>query len=193
MKPVLRSTAFLMAFFFSHLSSAATLAELKLIAPLEEERGWCVDLFAHLTGGLPIGGFQGHNCFSYFNETPTEDQGFDAEMFLQEGVIRLAYFDICMTVHEPRAGSFVASEPCTGEDVQKFDIQESGEIVSVSSPSLCLTAGTRLVTGGGGDPIHLIRGLTFEECDAAIAERQQWELRYQWEGPEEATLPRPYN
>mgnify|MGYP000035207511 CR=1 FL=1 len=177
---------------FAQTVSAATLAELKLINPLEESRGWCVDLFAHLTGGLPIGGFQGHNCFSYMDGGPTEDQGFDAEMYADQGVIRLDYFDICMTVHEPRAGSFVASEPCTGEDVQKFDIQDSGEIVSRSSPNLCLTMGTRLVTGGGGEPIHLIRKLSFEDCDSAIAERQQWELRTTWQ-ESTPTRERPYN
>lgn len=173
-------------------ASAVTLAEIKLINPLEETRGWCVDLFAHLTGGLPVGGFQGHNCFLYMGGGPTEDQGFDAEMFLNEGKIRLAYFDICMTVHEPNAGSFVASEPCTGEANQQFDIKETGEIVSVSAPQLCLTLGDRVVTGGGGVPIHLIRGLSFENCDASIAERQQWELRYTYE-ESVPTLPRPYN
>lgn len=193
MKLRLTSAICLLLALLSQPSSAATLAELKLVAPLEESRGWCVDLFAHLTGGMPIGGFQGHNCFLYDSDYgPTEDQGFDSEMYLEQGIIRLDYFDICMTVHEPAAGSFVASEPCTGEEVQKFDIKESGEIVSVSSPNLCLTVGTRIVTGGGGTPIHLIRKLSFEDCDPMIAERQQWELRYTYED-EVPTLPRPYN
>ena len=29
--------------------NAQTLTEIKLKSPLEETRGWCVDLFAHLT------------------------------------------------------------------------------------------------------------------------------------------------
>ena len=171
---------------------AVTKAELKLIAPLEESRGWCVDLFGHLTGGIPVGGFQGHNCFLYMGNGPTEDQGFDSEMFLEEGVIRLVYFDLCMTLYEASAGSFVASEPCVGDDSQKFDIRENGEISSVAAPNLCLTMGTRIVTGGGGDPIHLIRKLSFESCDESIADRQRWELRYTYE-ESVPTLPRPYN
>ena len=123
---------------------------------------------------------------------PTEDQGFDSEMFLEEGVIRLVYFDLCMTLYEANAGSFVASEPCVGDDSQKFDIRESGEISSVAAPNLCLTMGTRIVTGGGGDPIHLIRKLSFESCDEGIADRQRWELRYTYE-ESVPTLPRPYN
>lgn len=196
MKTKLGTTAFLFAALFTasffQTASAVTLAELKLKAPLEEHRGWCVDLFGHLTGGIPAGGFQGHNCFLYDAEQPTEDQGFDSEMFLENGVIRLVHFDICMTLHEPNAGSFVASEPCTGEDIQKFDVKDTGEIVSVAAPDLCLTVGTRIVTGGGGSPIHLIRQLSFENCDSSIAERQQWELRYTYE-ESVPTLPRPYN
>lgn len=173
-------------------AATVTKAELKLIAPLEEARGWCVDLFGHLTGGIPAGGFQGHNCFLYMGNGPTEDQGFDAEMFNEKGVIRLEYFDICMTLYEEKAGSFVASEPCIDDDSQKFDIKDSGEIVSLAAPGLCLTMGSRIVTGGGGDPIHLIRKLSFEQCDNAIAARQQWELRETYE-ESIPTLPRPYN
>lgn len=191
MKIKLSLAAFLIAAMFSQASSAVTLAEIKLIAPLEENRGWCVDLFAHLTNAIPVGGFQGHNCFLYDAEQPTEDQGFDSEMYLSEGVIRIVYFDLCMTLHEPNAGSFVASEPCTGDDIQKFDIKDTGEIVPVAAPDLCLTMGSRIVTGGGGNPIHLIRQLTFEDCDSSIAERQQWELRYTYE-ESVPTLPRPY-
>ena len=176
--------------FFSANTSAESLAELKLIAPLEENRGWCVDLFAHLTNALPVGGFQGHNCFLYQGNGVTEDQGFDADTF-EDGKIRLVYFDVCMTLHEPNPGSFVAAEPCNGEDVQKFDVKDTGEIVPETASNLCLTMGARIVTGGGGDPIHLIRQLSFEECTPEAADRQRWELRdtYVEATP---TLPRPY-
>lgn len=196
----LTSICCLLMALFSQAVAGATLVEIKLIAPLEESRGWCVDLFAHLTGAMPIGGFQGHNCFSYpgggmasgpEENGPALDQGFDAEMFLNEGRVRLVYFDICMTLHEPRAGSFVASEPCIGEPAQQFELKVTGEIVPTSAPNLCLTAGSRIVTGGGGDPIHLIRKLSFEECDAQISDRQRWELRSEYE-ESVPTLPRPY-
>ncbi|MBT5560487.1 MAG: hypothetical protein HOJ88_11410, partial [Proteobacteria bacterium] len=103
--------ASLMIIAFMHSVNALTKAEIKLIDPLEEERGWCVDLFAHLTGGLPIGGFQGHNCFLYMGNGPTEDQGFDSEFFVSNNELRLWYFDLCMTLNDPNPGSFVATEP----------------------------------------------------------------------------------
>ena len=60
--------------------TAVTPASIQLVDPLDDSRGWCVDLFAHLTGALPLGGLQGHNCFLYMGRGPTEDQGFDAEL-----------------------------------------------------------------------------------------------------------------
>ena len=171
---------------------AQTLTEMKLISPLEETRGWCVDLFAHLTGGLPVGGFQGHTCFSYEANGVTEDQGFDRERIEASGEIRIVYFDRCMTLHEPKAGSFVAADPCDDGKAQDFEFQADGRIVPVSTPDLCLTMGTDSVPGGGGNPIHLIRKLSFETCDADSAERQRWELRTQFEGLETPVYERPY-
>ncbi len=192
MKMKFISTCWLTATVFVSTLHAQTLTEVKLISPLEETRGWCVDLFAHLTGGLPIGGFQGHNCFSYMGNGVTEDQGFDLELIEETGEIRIVYFDRCMTLHEPNPGSFVAAEPCNDGEAQDFMFQADGRIVAVGSPDLCLTMGPDSVPGGGGDPIHLIRKLSFETCDAESAERQRWELRTKYEGPESPVYDRPY-
>ncbi len=182
----------LVAIVFSSTLHAQTLAEMKLISPLEETRGWCVDLFAHLTGGQPIGGFQGHSCFSYEGNGVTEDQGFDLERLEESGQIRIVYFDRCMTLHEPNPGSFVAADPCNDGEAQDFEFQADGQIVPISAPGLCLTMGTDSVPGGGGNPIHLIRRLSFEICELESAERQRWELRTMYEGPETAVYERPY-
>jgi len=184
--------ASLMIIAFMHSVNALTKAEIKLIDPLEEERGWCVDLFAHLTGGLPIGGFQGHNCFLYMGNGPTEDQGFDSEFYVSNNELRLWYFDLCMTLNDPNPGSFVATEPCVDATTQKFEWKAGGEIVPLAAPDLCLTLGSRAVTGGGGDPIHLIKRLSFESCDPEIAIRQRWEWRSDYE-ESVPTMERPYN
>jgi hypothetical protein len=184
--------AFAATAFVSTLQ-AQTLTELKLQSPLEETRGWCVDLFAHLTGGLPIGGFQGHNCFSYMGNGVTEDQGFDLEQIQNEATIRIVYFDRCMTLNEPNPGSFVAAEPCDGGHAQRFEMQADGRIVPDDAPELCLTVGTDSVPGGGGEPIHLIRRLSFETCSEEAAERQQWEFRTSFDGYDTPVYERAYD
>lgn len=186
-KPVLMVVALLMT---CHLSIAhAQLAEINLVQPLDEPRGWCVDLFAHLTNAMPLGGFQGHTCFTYMGRGPTEDQGFEIAAIKDSGKFRLAYFNMCMTMQEPRPGSYVGAEPCVDEPAQKFTMQPDGRIVSASSPQLCLTLGDRTVPGGGrlvpagsrppanNFDIPQIRRLSFETCSAAMSKLQTWQLR----------------
>ena len=169
---------------------AVTPVSIQLIDPLDDARGWCVDLFAHLTGALPLGGLQGHNCFLYMGRGPTEDQGFDAEPIGERGEIRIIYFDLCMTLHDPSPGSFVPIEECNDGEAQDFDMTADGRIVPLMAPELCLTLGANTVPGGGrlapvgreaqnNDNIPQIRRLTFETCsedDEAIAVRQRWQL-----------------
>ena len=167
------------------------LAELKLSAPLDDTRGWCVDLFAHRAGAMPIGGLQGHNCFLYFGiGSPTEDQGIDVALFEETGKFRFRYFDACMTLHNPAPGSFVASDICSDDSAQVFTMSDEGLIQPKDAPALCLTIGPTTVPGGGrlpapgavrppptNDGIPLIRRLTFEACSGELATLQQWEFR----------------
>ena len=171
-------------------SAAVTPTVIQLADPLDDSRGWCVDLFAHLTGALPLGGLQGHNCFLYMGRGPTEDQGFDAEPIEERGEIRLIHFDMCMALHAPSPGSFVPIEPCNDGEAQDFEMSADGRIVPLMAPELCLTLGARSVPGGGrlaavgrearnNDNIPQIRRLTFETCredDESIAVRQRWQL-----------------
>ena len=171
-------------------SAAVTPTVIQLADPLDDSRGWCVDLFAHLTGALPLGGLQGHNCFLYMGRGPTEDQGFDAEPIEERGEIRLIHFDMCMALHAPSPGSFVPIEPCNDGEAQDFEMSADGRIVPLMAPELCLTLGALSVPGGGrlaavgrearnNDNIPQIRRLTFETCredDESIAVRQRWQL-----------------
>jgi Ricin-type beta-trefoil lectin domain len=166
---------------------AVTPVVVQLQDPLDESRGWCVDLFAHLTNALPLGGLQGHTCFLYMGRGPTEDQGFDAERIRSNGEFRLIYFDMCMTLYDRNPGSFVPIEPCSEGAVQDFELTADGQIRPKSAPELCLTLGPTTVPGGGriappreniltNDNIPQIRRLTFETCDEQIGVRQRWQL-----------------
>ena len=170
-------------------------AEIKLIDPLDDKRGWCVDMFAHLTNALPLGGLQGHNCFLYMGNGPTEDQGFLTDLIRDEGEFRFWYWDMCMTLHDPNPGSFVAVEECTGSDVQRFDMTTEGRIIARAAPDLCLTLGPTTIPGGGrrapadrviknNDTIPQIRRLTFETCDDENGVLQKWELRDEYQESE---------
>ncbi|HAY45148.1 MAG TPA: hypothetical protein DCY55_02570 [Gammaproteobacteria bacterium] len=174
--------------------------EIKLVDPLDEPRGWCVDLFAHLRNALPLGGFQGHNCFLDMQRGPTEDQGFDAAKLDEQGILHLAYWDVCLTLHDPNPRSFVAAESCIGEAAQEFEWNSDGQIIPKMAPELCLTLGSTTIPGGGrlapvgarppkdNVDIPQIRRLSFETCNDENAVLQRWEPRREYERVE-ATFP----
>lgn len=174
--------------------------EITLVDPLDDRRGWCVDLFGHLTNGILLGGLQGHNCFLYMGRGVTEDQGFDADRFADTGELQLVYYDKCMTLYERNSGSFVSVEDCNGEDIQNFVMSEVGEIKPKAQTDLCLTLGDLSIPGGGrlapegtrppesNKEIHQIRRLTFTTCSESIAGLQRWEFRSNY-AEQELTQP----
>ena len=174
--------------------NADTPVEVKLIAPIEEDRGWCLDLRGRMNNAAPVGGVHGHTCDTYSGNGPIVDQAFSMENIQEENIFRLiAFKDKCLTLYEPNEGSFVSMETCDGRDTQAIMMNESGQIIPEMTPKLCLTAGSVVLPGGGGDPLHLMRDISFEACDSDINERQLWEFRAAWNGPEKTTAERPYD
>ena len=179
--------------FLAITATAATPVEVKLIAPIEEDRGWCLDLRGGQNNGEPIGGLHGHTCYTYNGNGPTPDQAFVMENIEEQNEFRMVEFnDKCMTLYEPQAGSFISVEACDGRKTQDIVLNEAGQISPKMMPELCVTMGTVVVPGGGGRPLHIMRDVTFEACDSEINERQLWELRAEYSGPEETTAARPY-
>lgn len=178
---------------FAQIVNAQTPVEIKLIAPIEEARGWCLDLRGGATAGQPIGGLHGHTCYTYHGNGPTPDQAFNRENIEAKNEFRMTGFDNkCMTLYEPKDGSFISVETCDERKAQDFVLNDAGQIVPEMMPELCLTLHPVTVPGGGGNPLHLMRDVSFDNCDSSINERQLWELRAEYDGPEETTAAIPY-
>ena len=110
--------------------NADTLVEVKLIAPIEEDRGWCLDLRGGQNVGQPIGGLHGHTCYTYNGNGPTPDQAFVMELIEENNEFRMVEFnDKCMTLYEPRDGSFISLETCDGREAQHIILTDAGQIV----------------------------------------------------------------
>lgn len=201
MKKVSLSIIALLSIFLFQAAHAGVV-EIKLVDAQDETRGWCVDLFAHLTNAMPLGGFQGHDCFLYFGSGPQIDQGFD-EALIAKGRFRLPHWDVCMTLQEPKHHSYVAAEPCSDEPAQKITLHEDGRITPDAAPELCLTIGSITIPGGGrlapegarppanNEDIPQIRRMTFDNCsdEPAVAILQTWTTRKGEFVPEERTMP----
>lgn len=192
MKNIQLLTAAIFLLFAASLN-AQTVAEVKLVAALEEDRGWCLDLRGSRQNAAPIGGVHGHTCYTYDGNGVALDQGFFVENVYEANEFRMSGFpDLCMTLYEPRAGSFISIETCDDRETQDFVMDDDGMIISQMQPELCLTADDFVLPGGGGRPLHIMRDVSFEECGSVESVYQTWELRSEWAGLEEATLPRPY-
>ena len=105
----------------------------------------------------------------------------------------VAFNGLCMTLWEPRDGSFISIETCDDRAQQDFVLNDAGQIRPDVMPELCLTLNSVTVPGGGGNPLHLMRDVSFSNCDDGISERQTWELRTDYDdGPQEVTVEPPY-
>jgi hypothetical protein len=60
---------------------------------------------------------------------------------------------------------------------QRFVLQSDGKIQPKSNLNLCLTISESFIEGGGGNPVHLIRILTLENCNDELSSLQQWGIR----------------
>jgi len=192
-KPYLK---YLLSTFAIALSSqvfAQTPVEVKLVAAFEEDRGYCLDVRGAPGKTAPIGGLRTESCKMYSLREPGEDQAFDMENIHENNEFRMSKFgDKCLTLYKPARGSFVSLETCDGRTAQSIKLNANGQISPEIMPELCLTIGAVTLPGGGGKPLHIWRNVTFEDCDTSIHDRQSWELRAVWSGPQEATVERPY-
>ncbi len=155
---------------------AATMVEVTLVDRLDEPRGFCFDTLGFQAEARPEDGLQTHSCYSYQGQLAV-DQTFDGDL-IPAGTFRLIEFDLCMTLAGTSAGSKFALEPCDGSELQQFEHRANGRVVAAAAPGNCVTAGEGPSRhGGGGDPVHLIRDLTLQVCDASRDARQQWRPR----------------
>ena len=72
--------------------NAQTPVEVKLIAAIEEDRGWCLDLRGGQNNGAPIGGLHGHTCYTYNGRGPTPDQAFVMENIVENPSVGIIFF-----------------------------------------------------------------------------------------------------
>lgn len=167
---------------FANRLHAASTVEITLVHPLDEPRGFCIDIPGFQSRANPDQGLHTHSCYSYQGRLAV-DQAFDAAM-ITKGVFRITAFDRCMTAPSITAGSRLSLEICDGRAAQRFTHRDTGEIVTQAAPAYCVTAGAGPSrAGGGGNPVHLIRDLTLEACDNRLDNRQRWRLRESADGP----------
>lgn len=160
---------------FPMVASAADV-EIALLADLDTTtNNFCLDIMGGNANVDPSRGLQAHTCFSYQGAIGP-DQAVTLEG-LENGLFHISGFDVCMTMESLEEGALVALEACGGNDLQKFDFVENGNISPQGAPGMCITVADE--TTYGRAVRHQIRQLSLEECSAELAPRQQWFSRNQ--------------
>ena len=180
MKHVLVVTALAMVCFTltAKADTAEAPVEVMLKSTLDDDRGYCLDIAGGKGERAPIDkGLQAHTCYHYTGEILV-DQGFDPSQ-IEAGQFRIPYFDVCMAVESIEVGAAIALATCDQSDTQKFTLQPDGQLVSQSKPELCITvSSTEKKSGRGGSPVHVMRPLSLQPCEADSEEHQTWKLNH---------------
>ena len=142
---------------------------LRVIAPLDEARGYCLDIPGHMTGVRIESPLQSHTCkHGIWNL----DGRFD-EAALGDGVLRMPHYELCLGAENTTIGARLLLTECTRAELQTWTLQDSGEIALEAFPQMCITVGEGPSRDAGG-PRYLMRGLGLEACAQQASDRQRW-------------------
>ena len=167
--------AIAMAIGMAPAVSAAGTSEIALVTTFDEPRGYCVDMTGSKQSAQTSSPLQTHTCYDYEGSIAV-DQGVTTSD-VAKGSLRFPSFQVCVVGTGVKAGGNVTLTSCGASGLKAITMTKNGRIKPVASASLCLTAGTSTTEGGGGSPVHLKRGLTWETCNASAATRQKWKLK----------------
>ena len=141
---------------------------LRVIAPLDEARGYCLDIPGHMAGVRLERPLQVHTCkHGIWNQ----DGRFDV-VALKNGVLRMPHYDLCLQAANNSKGAQLLLTQCTQEELQTWTLQDSGEIALAAVP-LCISVEDGPGRDAGG-PRYLMKGVGLDDCAQHSSDRQQW-------------------
>src|SRR5215470_16278788 len=154
---------------------------LRTIQPLDEPRGYCVDIRGEgqtLQLDEPL---QVHTC-KY--GAPLDDQRFERTA---DGAIRASAYNRCLEAARLQAGAQLLVPPCAAAPIQQWTMAW-GRLSPASRSDLCVTvAGEKGEPAGTPtliSPVYHRRDAVLERCDAAREAAQS----FRWSLPQERGL-----
>lgn len=160
--------------FASH-TLADSRIEVALQAPLDDERGYCLDIFGFQFMASVDRGLQAHTCWSYRGGVGV-DQWFDAER-IENNQFMMPHFKVCMDAGDLSPGSPLALRKCDQSIGQAFTLTEEGRLVASEKPELCVTVADVTPGTGGGNPPHVMRPVSLQPCSTEHSDFQLWRTR----------------
>ena len=153
------------------LTPASAIAEelfLRLQAPLDELRGFCLDIPGHRAGVRLERPLHAHTCKHHIWH---RDGIFDTAAF-ERGALHMPEYDLCVEAASSEPDAIVRLMECNASQLQTWHRAVSGEVVSGVGANLCLTVGRGPSRPAGAD--HIVRTVRLMPCAPESAERQRW-------------------
>ncbi len=142
---------------------------LRVIAPLDEARGYCLDIPGHLASVRIDSPLQVHTCkHGIWNQ----DGRFDMAA-LGNGVLRMPHYDLCLQADNASMGARLVLAECTEAQLQTWTLQDSGQIALEAFPHSCITVGEGPGRDAGG-PRYRMNGVGLDTCAQQASDRQRW-------------------
>jgi hypothetical protein len=142
---------------------------LRVIAPLDEARGYCLDIPGHLSSVRLESPLQAHTCkHGIWNR----DGQFDVAA-LANGTIRMPEYDLCLQAEDSSSGARLLLGECAEAELQTWTLQDTGEIALEAFPQMCITIADGPGRDAGG-PQYLMKGVGLDTCTQQASDRQRW-------------------
>ena len=142
---------------------------LRVIAPLDEARGYCLDIPGHLSSVQLDSPLQVHTCkHGIWNQ----DGRFDMAA-LGNGVLRMPHYELCLQAESTSIGARLLLAECTEAELQTWTLQDPGQIALEAFPQRCITVEEGRGRDAGG-PRYRMNGVGLDTCAQQASDRQRW-------------------
>ena len=141
---------------------------LRLQAPLDEPRGFCLDIPGHRAKVRLERPLHAHTCK---HRIWHRDGIFDTAAF-ERGALHMPEYDLCVEAASSEPDAIVRLTECNASRFQIWHRTGSGEVVSGAGAHLCLTVGPGRSRPAGAD--HIVRTVRLMPCAPESIERQRW-------------------
>ena len=142
---------------------------LRVVAPLDEERGYCIDIPGHLSGVQLDSPLHAHTCkHGIWNQ----DGRFDVAA-LGKGELRMPHYELCLQAEEAAIGAQLVLAQCTRTELQAWSVQDSGQIALQGFPDTCITVEDAPGRDAGG-PQYRMKSVGLDTCAEQADDRQRW-------------------
>ena len=142
---------------------------LRVIAPLDEARGYCLDIPGHLSSVQLDSPLQAHTCkHGIWNQ----DGRFDMAA-LEDGALRMPHYELCLQAENSSIGARLLLAECTEAELQTWTLQDAGQLVLKAFPLRCITVEEGPSRDAGG-PGYRMNGVGLDACAQRASDRQRW-------------------